>query len=151
MINVENLRVGNLVHVENPKHHPKLKGVILRVTSISQVDGGYSIGLEHTNKNPNTYYETYAQLLKYIEPISLSPERLIELGFYNHRNSSGSAFAKELKIEPSYIMGETDRILTVSPDCEKFFLDGEYLVRLYYLHDLQNLIASLTSSFRVMS
>ena len=75
------LRIGNLVTVNNLEYHPKLKGVILRVTSISLNSDDYSVGLEYINQKPNTYYEEYSQFVRFIEPIQLTEEWLINFGF----------------------------------------------------------------------
>jgi len=89
------LRIGNLVTVNNPEYYPKLKGVILRVTSISPNRDDYSIGLEHINQKPNTYYQSYSQFIKFIEPIAISEKLIVEFGFENNELELGRwTFAK---------------------------------------------------------
>ena len=52
MIDVKDLRIGNLIRINNPKYFPEIKGVILSVTAMSErlgldKENTYSIGLEH--------------------------------------------------------------------------------------------------------
>jgi hypothetical protein len=88
-MDAKDLRIGNLVVVNNEKYHPKLRGVILEVTGINETRDSeglwtYSVSLKHINQEPNTYYETYSQFLEYVEPIKLTEDWLsIMLGFKN--------------------------------------------------------------------
>lgn len=83
-IKAGDIMIGNIVTVDNPKHHPKLKGVPLRVTGIQEVDFGNSVechlNLEHINQDPNTYYDTYSQFFRFIRPIHLTEEILLKAG-----------------------------------------------------------------------
>lgn len=86
MMNPSELRIGVLVFVDNPKYHPKLKGIPLEVTGINERLGEdreltYCVSLKHINQKPNTYYDTYSQLLKFIKPIPTSSEWLRKLAF----------------------------------------------------------------------
>ena len=84
MINEKELRIGSIVTVDNPEYHPKLKGLPLRVTGMQErVIKGKSehcLSLEHINQKPNTYNETYSQYMRFIKPIRLSEEILVEHG-----------------------------------------------------------------------
>jgi len=93
---VNELRLGNLVMVDNPNYHSKLKNIVLEVTGISQIldrenKPTHSISLCPINLKPNKYYETYNQFIKFIEPIELTEEWLIKFGFEfkktDHANS----------------------------------------------------------------
>jgi len=80
-IKATEFRIGNIVTIDNPEYHPKLKGIPLEITGISSAvdtDGNstYSIQLSHVNQQPNTYYETYSQFLKFIKPILLTEHML---------------------------------------------------------------------------
>lgn len=75
MIDPIELRIGNLVTVNNIKFHPKLKDEVLKVISITEMSEpeSYSITLEHLNA-PNIFFsERYSQKNEYIEPIKFTP------------------------------------------------------------------------------
>lgn len=134
------LRIGNIVTVDNPKYHPQLKGVLLRVTGIQeQVISNkieYCVQLEHINKKANTYYQTYSQFVEYIKPVALTEHWLLDFGFKNENGYySKGAF-----------------LISLADDASCFFKDG----RVYfnsrviienqskYVHQLQNLYFTLT-------
>lgn len=75
------LRIGNLVTVDNKKYHPSLKGVVLEITSISKNSQGYVLGLKHINQQKNVYYESYSQYIHFCKPIALTEDELLRLGF----------------------------------------------------------------------
>lgn len=85
------LRIGNYVTVDNEKYHPKLKSVVLLVQAIdynrdTENKNTHSINLEHINQEENKYYESYAQFIKFINPIPLTEEWLVKFGFNNKGN-----------------------------------------------------------------
>jgi len=135
------LRIGNLVTVNNPKYHPKLKGVVLRVTSISPNGDEYSIGLEHINQKPNTYYQSYSQFLKFIEPIQLEKEVLND----NFKSDNGNFW---IDLQTHYL-----ELITVGSDwfpiysqLPEFSSEEEQRVNLnsiQFVHQLQNLYFTL--------
>jgi hypothetical protein len=131
-IDVHELSIGNLVTVNNPDYHPQLKGVVLRVTGITPNEKDYSISLEHINQIPNTYYPTYSQFLKFIEPIPLTEEWLLRFGF--KKNRAGCSM-KGLKI-------------TFDSDEKIFWVDYNFTgtCELRYVHQLQNIYFALTGN-----
>ena len=136
------LRIGNLVTVNNPEYHPRLKGVILRVTSISPNGDEYSIGLEHINQKPNTYYQSYSQFLRFIEPIQLEKEILND----NFKSDNGNFW---IDLQTHYL-----ELITVGRDwfpiysqLPEFSSEDEQRVNLnsiQFVHQLQNLYFTLT-------
>ena len=136
------LRIGNLVTVNNPEYHPKLKGVILRVTSISPNGDDYSVGLEHINQKPNTYNETYSQFLRFIEPIQLQKEFLNE----KFKSDNGN-FWIDLQTHYLELITAGRDWFPIFSQCAEFSCDEEQRVNLnsiQYLHHLQNLYYTLT-------
>ena len=125
------LRIGNLVTVNNPEYHPKLKGVILRVTSISLNSDDYSVGLEHINQKPNTYYEAYSQFVRFIEPIQLTEEWLLKFG------------ANKYEFEHKENQYRIENMLFVIR--ENIFFDYGTGVKLQFVHQLQNLYFAINS------
>lgn len=88
MIDPKELMIGNLIMIDNEKHHSHLKDIPLIVTAINPKPGigygeslNYSISLEHINQKPNTYYESYSQFIKFLKPIPLTEDILKRLGF----------------------------------------------------------------------
>ncbi|HHT04032.1 MAG TPA: hypothetical protein GX005_06925 [Bacteroidales bacterium] len=81
---ITELRIGNLVTVDNPKYHPQLKGVLLRVTGVQErsINGAIetSVTLEHSVKSM-VEYQTYSQFIEYIKPIPLTEQWLLDFGF----------------------------------------------------------------------
>lgn len=76
MDNIIGLHIGNIVTVDNPKYHPKLKDVPLVVTGIqerSDLDGGYSISLRHLDFSRENW-QTYSQSLNFIKTIILTTD-----------------------------------------------------------------------------
>ena len=78
------LRIGNFVTVDNPKYHPQLKGVLLRVTGLHErsINGAIetSVNLEHSVKSM-VEYQTYSLFIEYIKPIPLTEKWLLDFGF----------------------------------------------------------------------
>lgn len=73
------LRIGNLVTINNPKHHPRMKDIPVLVEAIERRPdlkdmGGYSLSL-----NDDLY--NYSQAICFIEPIPLTKEILLKCGF----------------------------------------------------------------------
>ena len=83
-IKAGDIMIGNIVTVDNPQYHPKLKDVPLRVTGIQErsIQGEIEccVNLGHVNQKPNTYYDTYSQFLKFIHPIPLTEDILLKAG-----------------------------------------------------------------------
>lgn len=73
------LRIGNLVTVNNPEFWPKLKGVALEVMGVSRCQP--LEGYENTDYavqliDRNNYNQTYSQFICFIEPILISKKSL---------------------------------------------------------------------------
>src|SRR3972149_5268197 len=93
------LRIGNLITIDNSVYWSKLKDVPLIVVNIGQTmnikgESSHSVGCEHINQKANTYYETYSQFIENIKPISLTEEWLLKLGFIKH-GATNEWFAKD--------------------------------------------------------
>ena len=134
MINAKDLRVDvSIVTVDNPQFHPKLKDVPLLVTGISKTrdcEGNmtFGINLEHINQQPNTYYESYSQFIKYLKPIPLTNEMLEKCGFI---------------FKLKYCIWRNEKLEIVQWEYPIYKLSDELEVKLEYLHQLQNLYLDL--------
>lgn len=134
------LRIGNIVTVDNPKYHPQLKGVLLRVTGIQEhvisnkIE--YYLNLEHINKKANTYYQTYSQLIEYIKPISITERWLLDFGFKDKRD-----------------FYEKGKLSILSANLKDYYPNGRVYYNSWaimeiqpkYVHQLQNLYFILTN------
>ncbi len=78
------LRVGDIVEIDNPNSWPALKGVPLKVTGISLKEdklfhkSNCSISLESDDR-----INSYSQFNEFIKPIPLTEEWLLKFGFEN--------------------------------------------------------------------
>jgi len=136
--------MGNLVYVDNEKHHSKLKNIPLKVIGVSpNINYGittHAVQLEHINQNPNTYYQTYSQFIKYIKAIPLTEENieLIDLelwgfvGFGTRKIYQHNIF-KAVKFE----LLPNDQIA--------IYFNGELINYKSYFHEFQNFYFTLTS------
>mgnify|MGYP001293278449 CR=1 FL=1 len=93
MIKVNELRLNNIVTVDNPEYHPRLKDVPLRVKEVicNHIDNEeeYVISLEHVSMIPNKLYSTYWQFIGFIKPIELTEDVLMKCGFRKHKLMGG--------------------------------------------------------------
>ncbi|MEG2063510.1 MAG: hypothetical protein RRY23_00065 [Alistipes sp.] len=130
----QELRIGNIVAINNPKSHPFIVGVALRVTGIHENSNGYVVNLEHINKEPDTYYESYCQKIEFVEPIPITEELLLKCGF--------------VKADGFYYTCRCPFTLWSDPfDGSYNALSGtDYIAReINYLQQLQNLYFILTN------
>ena len=90
MIDVKDLRYGNIVTLNNPKHWAELKGVPLKVVGVAErVDSKgndtFTVSLEIIDSFKEKYgrYAEYSinQFMKYVEPIAITEDLLPKIGF----------------------------------------------------------------------
>jgi hypothetical protein len=98
------LRIGNLVTIDNEEFWPKLKGIPFIVHSITpslsiNLDKwSYSIGLISMNEKENYVVPLYSQLIEFIEPIPLTEERLLSKYKFKevaHRRGIQASYKKD--------------------------------------------------------
>lgn len=139
------IRIGNIVMVDNPEYHPQLKNVPLRVTKVEERvinrTAEYIVGLEHINQEPNTYYESYSQYLKFIKPIELTKNF-----FRRNKRATGWCEATEM-IYIGFLDGavyecENNESAVHVDICSYGHL--EEVKHTLYIHELQNLYFILT-------
>jgi len=141
MIQINELRIGNIVQVVNPEYHPKLLNVPLVVGGISPAltpldcKPTFSISLENLNQEPNTFYENCSQFIKYVFPIPLTEEILLKCGFEREGCTYNSLLLKLW--ESTYEKAFQFRWYYTGYDTAKN-------VNLRSLHELQNLVFDLT-------
>lgn len=135
MENSNELRLGNIVKIDNPEYHPTLKDIPFMVNSIQVVSGykegnTHAIGLVHINQEPNKYYQAYNQFMKFVSPIPLDEDVLIKCGF-----KQGNDRWYKLGDSPIGVFEDMESIC---------YWDWEFPTRFKYIHQLQNLFFALT-------
>lgn len=134
------LRLGNIVMVDNPEHHPRLKGIELRVIGVEETifkgKKDFSIRLEDVRNR-----ETYAKLIRFIKPVKLTEDVLLRFGFVKSVRQSTKLFREYHLNHGSY------RIKAIAHD------DGAWLWKIdgfefeagkgWSLHRLQNVFHDL--------
>ena len=144
------LRIGNLITIDNSVYWLKLRDIPLIVTHIGQTmnikgESSHSVGCEHINQKTNTYYETYSQFIENIKPIPLTEEWLLRFGFEKGNKVYKDAFSinllkTDLYLRKCYYGGYYWGFnLENKLDCE--FNDAKSVK---YVHQLQNLYFALT-------
>ena len=83
------LRIGNLVTINNEKHYPKMKGINLIVCGIEKLrsDEGAKILLNYPKEQENIVIPAFSQFEQFINPIELSDEFMTFFGFKEDRKS----------------------------------------------------------------
>lgn len=127
------LRIGNLVEINNPEYRSNDTGKIARVVQISELKG--DVYLEIIDQ-----YEGYfGQFLKYISPIPLSEQWLLRAGF-----------PIELEYECAAIEFKNGVYLVALKESQYTEIKVEHqnipfnLTIVKYVHQLQNLYFALT-------
>ena len=124
-VSVTELRIGNIVTVDNPEFRPELKGIDLIITSISYD----SIGLDFSLKEPNKFYESISQKPEFVKPIKITELKLLEYGFIEEDYAGGCYSKNGISID----MDDFNCVVKTK------WLD----IEIKYFHKLQNLHFSL--------
>lgn len=144
IVNPNEFRLGNLVEVDNPDYHPKLKDIPLIIEGIQARDSKEAQGRSHCfnlaqiNQKNNNYYQTYSQFIKYIKPIPLTKEWLIKFGFNKYYLEADS------KCENDAYWCRCDKI-TFPSISNKTWKVQHTDIKCTYIHQLQNLYFALTN------
>lgn len=136
------LRVGNLVSIDNEKSHPTMKdktckviGFSLRTDKIFPLSDSV-ISVEYLNRYLNE--ETYSQFNEFIKPIPLTKECLIVFGFTHH-------LAPQDRINV-YNLHDIMNLEWWNDHASFDFGAEKIECKLYFVHQLQNLYFSLTGN-----
>jgi hypothetical protein len=126
------LRIGNLVFVDNTQYWSELKGIYLEVTSISSE----SVSLSHVNMHPNKYYMRYSQLLEYIQPIPITEELLLKCSL--ERKAQDTIFDY-----PTWYLNDSEYMFEADGRFYHNLVNCDYK-EVKYLHQFQNIVFALT-------
>ena len=137
-MDIKELRIGNIVKVDNKKYHPQLIDIPLIVTGITSCqdvenNSTYGVSLEHLDQDSGKFYDTYNQFIKFVKPIRITEDWLLKFGF------------EEFK---EYSIGHGYKLNNISIRIDNFGFHYLYGIgvnsRLKYIHQLQNLYFALT-------
>jgi hypothetical protein len=145
MIKPEDLRLGNIILVDNEKHHPKLKDIPMIVKTISRnwsmdkitENYQYKYYCELDKLEPKKYdIDNYSQFLGFLKPIEINPDWLIKFKFeMSYQN-------KKAQIGCLILLEGVDRWrLYWQFGDNQIFLDR----KLKFIHELQNIFKELTT------
>lgn len=138
------LRVGNLVTINNEKHYPKMKGINLIVCGIEKLrsDEGAKILLNYPKKQENIVIPAFSQFEQFINPIELSDEFMTFFGF------------KEtfMGIYSIWEFDDFGRSFNLTQDSNgfSFQIHGDW-EEIKYVHELQNIHFITTGEELAMS
>jgi len=134
-MNAKELRIGNLVTLDNRFSHPSIKGVALKVAGTSMfnnTDKG-SIYLNHLKNEDNIVIPAFAQYEEYVKPIPLTEEILLKCGL--------------VKSDENFLLGCYELISIRHDsvwDVWVVWLKNGVIAKFKYLHQLQNFYNALT-------
>ncbi|NDW19459.1 hypothetical protein D0T53_11140 [Dysgonomonas sp. 216] len=137
------LRIGNLVTVDNPKYHPKLKNIPLKIVGMSQRRGleneiTYVVDLVSLNELENIVIPLYSQFIKFIKPITLTEDIILNSGFVKDDN-----IYKNENMPHYYI----EYLFSIYALRYRYWHNASesYMIKqLQYLHQFQNIFFDLT-------
>lgn len=129
------LRIGNYILLDNKEYWPEAANIPMIIKSLTEIESlkagkwTYSVSLDHLYKEENTYYDSYSQFIKFLKPIPLTEEWLLNLGCIK----TGDVFHLD------------DYILLKKKTIELcIYIDGFYVLsEIEYVHQLQNLYFAL--------
>lgn len=126
-MNAAELRIGDLVLLDNLKYRPKETGLIHIVLGISEKNALVS------KVQNNEFKDSYGQYYEYLKPIELTEEILLKCGFFY--DSDADTFK---------ISNCTMQLDSYGFDGYMVIIFGEDLRLIKNLHQLQNLYFCLT-------
>lgn len=140
MISANEIRIGNLVTVDNEEYHPTIKGQPLVVEEIWLIGNSLlpksNYGFTLTNGTDN-----YSQAEEFIQPIEITEEWLIKFGF----ECKNKCEFKDLSLSVGGILFYSDSQDNYSEICVFTGYDFEIsLFHMKYVHQLQNLYFAIT-------
>lgn len=151
MIDTRELRYGNLVTIDNPIHWKKMKDIPVFILKVESYDGE---DFPKSNGHCGLYYEstreTFNQMSEFINPILLTEDILLKLGFelqhmgnkhYTINDPNGYKDSHKISIFPT--MNEQWHI--AFSDNLGGYKDYIPTTKVQYLHKLQNLYFALTN------
>ena len=138
------LRIGNLVTINNEEHHAKIKSIPLIICGIEKLrsEEGAKILLNYPKEQENIVIPAFSQFEQFINPIELSDEFMTIFGF------------KEtfMGIYSIWEFDDFGRSFNVTQDSNgfSFQIHGDWK-EIKYVHELQNIHFIMTGEELAMS
>lgn len=145
MIKPEELRIGNYVTVNNPKYRPDITGETVKVVGIEmRISKSFptSSGVIKIEVNINKYPDEFGQFNEFIDPIPLSEEWLLRLGFTLNKYQKQDLFYYSLEVLSHGKISYYPNIKTIELGTTSGYNFGK--TEINYVHQLQNLLYSIT-------
>lgn len=133
------LRIGNVVTINNEKHHPEMKGIPLIVCGIEKLrdDEGAKILLKYPDDKDNVVLPAFSQFERFIEPIILDQDIMRKYGFIETFQG----------IYSTWNFLDFGNYFEVQQDSSGFnFHTTPKWIVIEYVHQLQNLYFSITGN-----
>lgn len=149
VMHFSNLRIGNIVMVDNEKHHPEIKDVPMVITSISRNyihQTGYRYYCELDKLIQEKYdWKNYSQFIEFLKPVEITKYWLEKLGF-EEVYCSNFNLKYELKKDNRFeiVFNLVDNFITAR-------ISGEVLRKRKFIHEIQNLYYALMSDELIYS
>ena len=155
----EQLRIGNLVNVDNIEYHPEITidKTPMKIVGICMGNDGYSVQLNTLDITKQDVSPFVSQYSKFIIPIELTEEWLIKFGFNKYNNFVLDSYSIKLNgigvkslcitIEQGnqYItLREFNYASETIPSDLVVLRNSDYHGE-FYVHQLQNLYFALTN------
>lgn len=139
----QELRIGNLATIDNPKNWPNLKDVPMIITGVSKIydpiklsmfpKSTFSVSFEDKEGN------SYSQMDQFVKPIPLTEEWMLKAGF--EITYSSNFRLKFDHPKHGFIGYDFSRVSDKSMEGFRYY--GHY-IKISFVHQLQNLYFSLT-------
>lgn len=142
IMDVKELRIGNIVSIDNEKYWPLMKGKPLIVNQIAErikpnkTGASYAIQLDYINPDKFSYAGAMGVWIDSIEPIKMTVVWKIYFGLREPIGIHNDKFSGLIHVEKA----------TYSKGLWEFHI-GDILVMCFrYVHELQNMYFSLTGN-----
>lgn len=126
------LRIGNLVAINNEKHHPKMKAIPLIVCGIEKIrsDESAKILLNYSKEQENIVIPAFSQFEEFVNPIELTGQFMTFFGLKETFMGTYSIWDFE----------DFGRSFDVTQDSNGFTfqIHGDF-IEIKYVHELQNI------------
>lgn len=140
-VEAKDIRLGNYVRVDNPKHHPTAKDKDLIVVGVQDWSKNTSVNLVHVDPKENLFIPCYSQKLEFVKPIEITDDWLIHLGFIKSSEELLYLPIPEINSEIHYEKHQYGNVITLQSSVGMFIPND-----IKYVHQLQNLFFAITGS-----